>query len=158
MPLKGKTDEAKRKSIARSITVASISPDAKSAARDALLDDSLSALLAVAKEPTPEAQVKKVQELAEKQKARPGRSKHRHDVGDKIADADGTQFKAELSASPPTATMQPEDEHPELPMGIYPAIWLPKNMPWDVFRRFNGRLLDLEKKYGVRVVIGRRLD
>ncbi len=49
-----------RKDVERAVKVASISPEAKQAARVAGLDDNRTALLAVAKEATPEAQVAKV--------------------------------------------------------------------------------------------------
>jgi hypothetical protein len=49
-----------RKDVERAVKVASISPEAKKAARVAGLDDNRTALLAVAKEATPEAQVAKV--------------------------------------------------------------------------------------------------
>jgi ParB family chromosome partitioning protein len=49
-----------RKNVERAVKVASISPEAKKAARVAGLDDNRTALLAVAKETTPEAQVAKV--------------------------------------------------------------------------------------------------
>jgi ParB-like chromosome segregation protein Spo0J len=47
----------------RAVKVASISDEAKEAARDAGIDDNRSALLAVAKESTPEAQVAKVADI-----------------------------------------------------------------------------------------------
>jgi hypothetical protein len=52
-----------RKDVERAVKVASISPEAKQAARDAGLDNNRQALLAVAKEATPEAQVAKVQTI-----------------------------------------------------------------------------------------------
>src|ERR1700680_1454095 len=48
----------------RAVKVASISDKAKQAARDAGLDDNRTALLEVAKEPIPEAQVAKIAEIA----------------------------------------------------------------------------------------------
>jgi ParB-like chromosome segregation protein Spo0J len=53
-----------RKDVERAVKVASISPQAKQAARDAGLDDNRAALLIVAKESTPEAQVAKVGEIS----------------------------------------------------------------------------------------------
>ena len=47
----------------RAVKVAAIAPEAKAAAKDAGLDDNQSALLKVAKEPTAEAQVAKVNEI-----------------------------------------------------------------------------------------------
>jgi ParB-like nuclease domain len=53
-----------RKDAERAVKVASISPEAKQAARDAGLDDNRKALLAVAKESTPDAQVAKVRAIS----------------------------------------------------------------------------------------------
>jgi hypothetical protein len=53
-----------RKDVARAVKVASISPAAKQAARDAGLGNNRTALLAVAKEATPEAQVAKVRAIS----------------------------------------------------------------------------------------------
>jgi ParB-like chromosome segregation protein Spo0J len=53
-----------RKDVERAVKVASISPEAKQAARDAGLDDNRTALLAVAKEATPEAQVAKIRAIS----------------------------------------------------------------------------------------------
>lgn len=60
------TEEAARSRVRRAIEVAAIAPAAREAARAAKLDDNQSALLRVAAEPTPEAQVAKVQEIAER--------------------------------------------------------------------------------------------
>jgi ParB/RepB/Spo0J family partition protein len=70
LPLKGKTHNARRKGIERAMTIASLSPEAKAAARDAGLDDNRSALRKIAHEGAPEAQIAKVQEIA-KGKATP---------------------------------------------------------------------------------------
>ena len=53
-----------RKDVERAVKVASISPEAKQTARDVGLDDNRTALLAVAKEATPEAQVAKVRAIS----------------------------------------------------------------------------------------------
>jgi ParB-like chromosome segregation protein Spo0J len=53
-----------RKDVERAVKVASMSPEAKQAACDAGLDDNRNALLAVAKEATPEAQVAKVRAIS----------------------------------------------------------------------------------------------
>jgi ParB family chromosome partitioning protein len=53
-----------RKDVERAVKVASISPEAKQAARDAGLDDNRKALLAVAKESTPDAQVARVRAIS----------------------------------------------------------------------------------------------
>lgn len=52
--------------VRRAMKIAEIAPEAQEAARAARLDDNQSALLRVAEEPTPEAQVAKVQEIAER--------------------------------------------------------------------------------------------
>jgi ParB-like chromosome segregation protein Spo0J len=54
-----------RTEVQRAVKVASISEEAKQAAREAGLDDNRTALLTVARETTPEAQVAKVAEIAE---------------------------------------------------------------------------------------------
>ena len=53
-----------RTDVHRAVKVASISPEAQALARDAGLDDNRSALLDIAKETTPQAQVAKVAEIA----------------------------------------------------------------------------------------------
>jgi ParB family chromosome partitioning protein len=60
-----------RTDVQRAVKVASIASEAKSAARAAGLDDNRSALLAAAKEATPEAQVAKISELAQAKVNRP---------------------------------------------------------------------------------------
>jgi ParB-like chromosome segregation protein Spo0J len=75
LPVRGKTQEAKRKALERSQTIAGIAPDAKSAVKAAHLDNNQSALIAVAKEPTPKDQLKKVHELNSHKKPRASRSK-----------------------------------------------------------------------------------
>jgi len=52
--------------VQRAVKVAAIAPEAKQAARDAGIDDNRTALLAVAKEATPEAQVAKVSGMIKK--------------------------------------------------------------------------------------------
>jgi hypothetical protein len=61
--LPGRTPEARRKFVERAIKIDGIWPEAKSAARDAGLDDIQSALLAIARERSLEAQLAKVQEI-----------------------------------------------------------------------------------------------
>lgn len=55
-----------RNQVQRAVKIAAIAPEAREAARTAKLDDNQTALLRVAAEPTPEAQVAKVQEIAER--------------------------------------------------------------------------------------------
>jgi hypothetical protein len=69
----GKTEEARRKSIERAITIDSIVSEAKDAAKRAGLDDVQSALLAIANEESA-AQLAKVRELVER-KQRPRRKR-----------------------------------------------------------------------------------
>ena len=73
---KGVTKAAKaigisRDTVRRSKTIAAISSAAKKAAKDTNLTDNEAALLKVAKEPTPKAQVRKVRELAKPKGAAP---------------------------------------------------------------------------------------
>jgi hypothetical protein len=60
LPMKGKTEHARRKSVERSIKAASVSPEAEAAAKAAGLDERQSAMLEIAKAKTPEAQIAKV--------------------------------------------------------------------------------------------------
>ena len=62
--------------VSRSVKIADIVPEAKKAAKDVGLDKNQTALLAVAKETTPTAQVAMVREIAAR-KARPGMSRPR---------------------------------------------------------------------------------
>lgn len=64
LPVKGKTQDARRKRIERAIIVAAMSPEAKAAVRKAGLDDHRAALRQIANQKEPEAQVAKVQEIA----------------------------------------------------------------------------------------------
>lgn len=64
LPVAGKTEGGRRKNIERSIKIDEISPEAKQAAESVGLADNQSALLKIAAEPTTDAQVAKVAELA----------------------------------------------------------------------------------------------
>jgi hypothetical protein len=64
LPVPGSTPKARRKFIERALKIDGVWPEAKSAARDAGLDDIQSALLAVARERSLEAQLARVQEIA----------------------------------------------------------------------------------------------
>lgn len=68
LPIAGTTDDAKRKNAQRAVKIASITPEAKQAARTAGIDNNQSKLLAVAKA-APQEQVAAVERLA-KQKPR----------------------------------------------------------------------------------------
>jgi hypothetical protein len=72
LPVPGKTTEARRKFIERALKIDGIWPEAKSAARAAGFDDVQKALLDVAAERSPEAQLAKVREIAAR-KATPRR-------------------------------------------------------------------------------------
>jgi ParB-like chromosome segregation protein Spo0J len=71
LPVKGKTQQARRKAIERDLKIASITQEAKFAANEAGLDRT--ALREVAKQATAEAQVEKIQEIVKRKAA--GRSK-----------------------------------------------------------------------------------
>jgi hypothetical protein len=64
LPVKGKTQEARRKRIERAIKIAAISSEAKAAIRKAGLDEHHSALGQIAREKDRKAQVAKVQDIA----------------------------------------------------------------------------------------------
>jgi hypothetical protein len=66
LPLKGKTQQARRKAIERGIKIAAISPEAKAAAKEAGLDDNRSVLRDIATLETSEEQLHKVQEIAKR--------------------------------------------------------------------------------------------
>jgi ParB/RepB/Spo0J family partition protein len=70
LPLPGKTEEARRKTIERSLKINKIDPEAKAAATAAGLADNQQALLAIAREPTKDAQLTKVAELASRKRAK----------------------------------------------------------------------------------------
>jgi ParB-like chromosome segregation protein Spo0J len=55
LPVAGKSDEARRKSVDRALKIAGVSADAQDAAKAAGLDDNQSALLQIAGAPTPQA-------------------------------------------------------------------------------------------------------
>ena len=75
LPIAGKSEEARRKTVERAIRIDKISAEAKTAAINAGFADNQHALLDIAKQPTPEAQVEKVREkVVRKQTARHGRN------------------------------------------------------------------------------------
>jgi ParB-like chromosome segregation protein Spo0J len=67
LPIKGKTQQARRKAIERGIKIAAMSFAAKVAATEAGLDDNRSALREIAKVQSPEGQLETVHEIAERQ-------------------------------------------------------------------------------------------
>jgi hypothetical protein len=76
LPIKGKTQQARRKAIERGIKIAAISSEAKAAVKKAALDDNPSALREIAKVETPEEQLNKVQEIVERQANKPTKRNH----------------------------------------------------------------------------------
>ena len=77
LPVTGKTQHARRKTVERSIKVASVSPEAKAAAKEAGLDDHRSAMLEIAKQKTPEAQIQKVHQIVARKAASRGKGQSR---------------------------------------------------------------------------------
>jgi hypothetical protein len=77
LPVPGKTFGARRKYIVRAVDIDAISDDAKAAARTARLDDKKTALMAIASERAPEAQLAKVRELATRKAIRRRKSSAR---------------------------------------------------------------------------------
>ena len=64
LPIKGKTEKARRKTIERGLKIASMSPEGEAAAKKAGLHDNRAALREIANEDTAEAQTEKVEEIA----------------------------------------------------------------------------------------------
>jgi ParB/RepB/Spo0J family partition protein len=64
LPIKGKTEKARRKTIERGLKIASMSPEGEAAAKKAGLDNNRGALRAIADEDTAEAQTQKAEEIA----------------------------------------------------------------------------------------------
>ena len=91
----GKTNEARRKTVERAIQIDQISDEAKTAAINAGFTDNQRALLAIANEPTPEAQLLKVEELSAVKRARPKR--------DNSTPVGGIGGEAPVAASPSSA-------------------------------------------------------
>ena len=85
----GKTPDARRKFVERALKINALRDQAKEAARTAGLDDNQSALLAVAGEHSPEAQVAKVREIAAR-RAAPRRKSRCRAGGDGSAKMVGT--------------------------------------------------------------------
>jgi ParB-like chromosome segregation protein Spo0J len=74
LPIKGKTQGARRKRIERLLPLASIFPESEAAAKKAGLDKDLSALDEIAKEKTAEDQLTKLQEIAKRKATPKGKS------------------------------------------------------------------------------------
>jgi len=75
LPMKGKTEHARRKSVERSIKAASVSPEAEAAAKAAGLDERQSAMLEIAKAKTPDAQIAKVHAIVARKAGSRAKSK-----------------------------------------------------------------------------------
>ena len=91
LPIKGKTLQARRKRLERSIKIDAMSADAKAAAIEAGLDTSPSALHEISKEQTTEAQLEKIAEIV-KRKAKQRAKRNR--VKKSKAKADAPEEKA----------------------------------------------------------------
>jgi ParB-like chromosome segregation protein Spo0J len=63
LPIKGKTEKARRKTIERRLKIASMSPEAEAAAKKAGLDNNRDALREIANEDTAEAQTQKAEQI-----------------------------------------------------------------------------------------------
>ena len=83
-PVPGKSDEARRKFVERALKIDGIWPEVKVAARAAGLDDTQSALLAIASEHSQAAQLAKVQEITAR-KAMPRRKSSARDGNEHTA-------------------------------------------------------------------------
>jgi len=75
LPVPGKTEEGKRKTIERALKINQISREAKEAATAAGFADNQSALIAIARETTISAQLKKVAELAGRKRTKRKKSR-----------------------------------------------------------------------------------
>jgi ParB/RepB/Spo0J family partition protein len=64
LPIKGKTEKARRKRMERGLKIASMTPEGEAAAKKAGLDNNRAALREIANEDTAEAQTQKVEEIA----------------------------------------------------------------------------------------------
>jgi hypothetical protein len=94
LPVPGNSFDARRKFIERALKVDGILPEAKSAVRDAVLDDVQSALLEIASERSIEAQLAKVKEIALR------RAQPRRDSGGSTANrakAEAERLQVELA-------------------------------------------------------------
>ena len=89
LPVPGKTTEARRKFVERAVKIYGIWPEVKVAVRTAGLDDTQSALLAIASERSSEAQLAKVQEIVAR-KAMPRRKSSVRD-SDELATSSAAQ-------------------------------------------------------------------
>jgi ParB family transcriptional regulator, chromosome partitioning protein len=88
LPIKGKTQQARRKAIERGLKIAAISSEAKAAVTKAGLDDNPSALHEIAKIENAEDQLQKVQQIIKRQAKKQAKRDHVKKAGKAKADAD----------------------------------------------------------------------
>jgi hypothetical protein len=98
LPVPGKTPEARRQFVKRAIAIDGMRPEAKSAAIAAGLDGTQSALLAIASERSPEAQVTKVKEIAARKAAKRQRKIRVHEGEARASGPDGAGTEFALSS------------------------------------------------------------
>ena len=96
LPIDGKTVGARRKTMERSKAMDGIFPKAKEAIKTAELDNNQKAMLEIAKQDTPHAQVKKVRELQATRNARRAAIKKR--LPETMPVAERTTYKDLLAA------------------------------------------------------------
>jgi ParB/RepB/Spo0J family partition protein len=97
LPIKGKTQKARRKRIERRLKIASVSPGAEAAVREAGLDDNPSALREIANEETAEAQLDKIAAIVKRNAKKKAK---RSSVKKSKAKADAPEEKAPLRKHP----------------------------------------------------------
>jgi hypothetical protein len=116
LPVKGKSDNARRKAIERALLIANICEAAKEAARRAALDDKQTDLLAIAQAgEDEEAQLKKVDELAnDKGEATGEEDDEQHDDGF----TEGGEITSGSSAHQSDASAIPQNIAPDEALGV----------------------------------------
>ena len=97
LPIKGKTQKARRKRIERRLKIASMLPEAEAAVMETGLDDNPSALREIAKEETAEAQLEKIAEIVKRNAEKKAK---RSSVKKSKAKADAPEEKAPLRKHP----------------------------------------------------------
>jgi ParB-like nuclease domain len=114
----GKSEEARRKAVERAIQIDQISAEAKTTAINAGFADNQRALLEIAKQPTPEAQLLKVAELSAAKRARPKQDSSAPVSGiDGEAPVPGSPASTPPADSPNTRKKPNEDERCPAPVG-----------------------------------------
>jgi ParB-like chromosome segregation protein Spo0J len=99
LPMKGKTQQARRKAIERGLKIAAIASEAKVAVTKAGLDDNPSALREIAKVETSEEQLNRVQEIVERE-------------AKKQAKRNPVKKRAKAKGDTDDSTSQPAQRHP----------------------------------------------